>query len=247
MKLTVLGCAGSFPGPDSPCSAYLLQADGFSLVIDLGNGSLSALQRHHDLYDVDAVLISHLHPDHWIDLCSYLVVRKYGSRAAGLPRVPVYGPEGTRQRLASASAERDGGTGVFDHRALSAGTTRIGPFEVTVRRMNHPVETYGVRIEHGGGALAYSADTGACDELVELATDADVLLCEASFLDEAGNVPNLHLSGREAGEHATAAGARRLLLTHLVAWHDQERVLAEARAAYDGPLEAVKPGAIYDI
>jgi ribonuclease BN (tRNA processing enzyme) len=119
---------------------------------------------------------------------------------------------------------------------------------VTVDRVNHPVETYGVRLEHGGRVLCYSSDTAACDTLVRLAQGADVFLCEASYLDGVDNPPDLHLTGREAGEVATKAGVGRLLLTHLVTAWGSESVTHEAAAsAFAGPVEIVRPGARYDI
>lgn len=247
MKLTVLGCAGSFPSADSPCSSYLVEAGGFRLLVDLGNGALGALQRYSDLYGVDAVLLSHLHPDHWIDLLQYLVARKY-ARDTELPVLPVYGPANLPERLAAAYGEPDPSAGVFALHPVRPGTVHIGPLRITLGLVNHPVEAYGMRIEHNGRVLAYSGDTGSSEVLVELARDADALLCEASFLEVEDNVPDLHLTGRQAGEHAALAGVRRLLLTHLVAaWGDERRTLSEARSTFDGPVEVVHSGAVYDI
>jgi ribonuclease BN (tRNA processing enzyme) len=225
-----------------------VEAGGFRLLVDLGNGSLGALQRYAGLYDVDAVLISHLHPDHWIDLCQYLVARKYAKHGTQ-PVLPVYGPAGTAERVAAAYGEgHDPAAGVFDYRTLGEGTFRLGPLEITTCLVNHPVETYGVRISHGGRSLTYSSDTAESDALVALAKGTDAFLCEASFLDSQENVPDLHLTGRGAGEHAARAGARRLLLTHLVpAWGDEAQTVAGARSAYCGPIEVVRSGAVYDL
>ena len=192
MRLTIIGCSGSFPGPESPASSYLLEAEGFRLVLDLGNGALGVLQRHASLYDIDAVALSHLHADHCLDMCGYWVARRYGP-GGPQPAIPVHAPDGAAQRLTlaygpEAAAGRSSGPGMaeaFTFHSLAPGTRSIGPFQVTTARMNHPVETYGFRFEHGGRALAYSADTGPCDALVDLARDADLLLCEAAFLDRA--------------------------------------------------------------
>jgi ribonuclease BN (tRNA processing enzyme) len=247
VRLTVLGCAGSFPSADSPCSSYLVEAGGFRLLLDLGNGALGPLQRYAGLYDIDAVLLSHLHSDHWIDLCQYLVARKY-ARHATLPPLPVHGPVGTADRVAAAYGDPHAADGVFEFLTLKEGSFDLGPLRVTTCLVNHPVETYGVRVEHGGRTLVYSSDTAESPALVDLATGADSLLCEASFLEGADNVPDLHLTGRGAGEHATRAGVGRLLLTHLVpAWGDEERTLAEARSAYAGPIEVVHSGAVYEV
>jgi ribonuclease BN (tRNA processing enzyme) len=123
----------------------------------------------------------------------------------------------------------------------------IGPLRVTAAHMNHPVETFGFRLEHAGRSLAYSADTGPADALVGLARDADVLLCEASFAEPAGvgatALPeNLHLTGRQAGQHAARAGVGQLVLTHLVPWNDQSQTLDEAGQAFTGPLTLAASG-----
>ena len=249
MRLTVLGCAGSFPGPDSPCSSYLVEADGFHLLVDFGTGSLSTLQRFAGLYSVDAIVLSHLHLDHVFDACSYVVPRRYAP-AGALPPVPLYAPAGAPERLACAyggpaEASIDD---VYDFHTMIPGTFTIGPFQVVAERVNHPVETYGVRIEHHGRALAYSADTGACDALVRLAQHADVFLCEASYLDGEDNPPDLHLTGREAGEAAAKAGVGQLLLTHLVtAWGDPAATYDAATGSFSGPVWLVRPGDRYEI
>jgi ribonuclease BN (tRNA processing enzyme) len=247
MKLTVLGCAGSFPGPEAACSAYLVEADDFRLLIDFGPGSLGALQRYAGLMAVDAMVLTHLHCDHILDACSYVVVRRYAP-GGPYPPIPVYAPAGAPDRLAAAyAADQAPLDDVFTFYALQPGTFPIGPFSVTVDRVNHPIETYGVRVEHGGTAIAYSADTAPCDALVRLAHGAELFLCEASYLDEEPHPPDLHLTGREAGETATKAGVGRLLLTHLItAWGSEAQTYDAASAAFAGPVEIVRPGSRYD-
>jgi ribonuclease BN (tRNA processing enzyme) len=248
MRLTVLGCAGSFPGPESACSAYLFLAEGFTLLVDFGSGSLSALQRYADMYRVDAILLTHLHGDHMLDACSYVVVRRYAP-GGPLPPVPVYAPAGTPDRIAAAySAEAEPVDDVYTFYSLQPGTFPIGPFTVTVDRVNHPIETYGVRVEHGGRVVTYSSDTAPCESLLRLAQDADLFLCEASYLDGVANPPGLHLTGGEAGEAATKANVGRLLLTHLVpAWADESSIIEAARSTYVGPVDVIRPGARYDL
>ena len=253
MRLTVVGCSGSYPGPDSPASCYLVEApyDGGThrLVLDLGNGAIGPLQRHTDLLDVDAVLLSHLHADHCLDLCPYYVVRKFHPDRPSQP-LPVYGPAGTADRIAAACdlpGFSDRSQEFAFHRWQPGTSLTLGPFQVDVTPMEHPGEAYAMRVQHDGRVLAYSGDTGPCDALVEVARDADLLLCEASFLERPDNPTQLHLTGREAGEHATKAAARRLVLTHVPAWHDAQQVLAEATPAYGGPLELATPGVTYDV
>lgn len=262
MRLTVLGCSGSGPGPRSPASGYLVHAGGTRLLLDLGNGAFGALQRHLDPWALDAAVLSHLHADHCADMSNLVVHRRYHpAPPAGAVALPVYAPDGAAERLAAAyaaSAEELGETDlsdVLDFRPVAGGGTVGGPGGGVVLRaapVEHPVSAYAVRLEHGGASLVYSGDTGPSAGLVELARGADVLLCEASWphvvpgrWDEPP--PGLHLSGRQAGEHATAAGVGRLLLTHVPAWCDPAAHLAEARAAFDGPVELVAADASYEI
>jgi ribonuclease BN (tRNA processing enzyme) len=248
MQLTVIGCSGSFPGPDSPASCYLLEAEGFRLVMDMGNGALGVLQQYAGLFEVDAVCLSHLHADHCVDMGAYWVARQYAPGGAR-PPIPVYGPAGTVERVAgvllgSGETEAASVRERFDVRDLTVGTREIGPFRITAEHMNHPVETFGFRVEHAGWQVAYSADTGETDALVRLAAGVDVLLSEASFQDNHDNPPDLHLTARQAGEHAARAGAGHLVLTHLVPWYDRERSLTEAAASYCGPLSAATSGLV---
>jgi len=245
MDLTIVGCSGSYPGPESAASCYLAVADGFRLLLDVGNGSLGALQRHADLAGIDAVCLTHLHADHCLDMCSYHVVRTYHP-AGPFPPIPVYGPDGTADRLAMAAGPDAGRamTESFDFVTLKPGTFGIGPFTVTVDHMRHPVETFGFRLEHGGRTITYSGDTGPAESLVGLAAGADVLLCEASFAPGPGLPPDLHLTARQAGEHAARAGVGRLVLTHLVPWNAGDDAAGEAAAAYRGPLSLAEPGMV---
>lgn len=245
MDLTIVGCSGSFPGPASPASSYLAVADGFKLLIDVGNGAFGALQRYTSGEAIDAVLLSHLHSDHCLDMCSYMVFRT-AHPAGPLPRIPVYGPAGTPDRLDLASGGRGDHpmAAAFDFVTLTPGKTEIGPFAVTADVMNHPVETFGIRLEQGGRAIAYSADTGPTERLVSLAGAADVLICEASFTDGPDLPADLHLTARQAGEHATRAGVGRLVLTHLVPWNSRSVSLAEAATSFGGPLSLAEPGQV---
>jgi ribonuclease BN (tRNA processing enzyme) len=248
VRLTVIGCSGSFPGPDSPASSYLLEHQGFRLLLDLGNGALGPLQRHTGLADINAVCLSHLHADHCLDLCGFWVAQTYAPDGPG-PRIPVYGPAGTAHRMAQAYGldEHPGMTRAFDFGTLQPGVREIGPFRVTLARMNHPVETFGFRVEAGGVGIAYSADTGESAALVELARGADLMLCEASFLDGPRLPEGVHLTARQAAEHAARAGVGRLVLTHLVPWNDRERSRAEAAACFGGQLSLATSGLVIDL
>ncbi|WP_309649473.1 MBL fold metallo-hydrolase [Nocardioides sp.] len=251
MRLTVVGCSGSYPGPDSAASCYLLEADHdgrtWRILLDLGNGALGQLHRHIDPLTVDAVLVSHLHADHFLDLCGYYVMRKYHPTGAQ-PRIPVWGPSGTSDRLALAyGLPLDPGMHEeFDFRVYD-GPLRIGPFAITPVPVDHPVDAFGLRVEADGRAIGYSGDTGPCAGLDTVAADADLLLAEASFRSQDTNPPHLHLTGTDCGEAATRAGARRLVLTHVPPWFDPQTAVDEARAVFDGPLELAVAGAVYEL
>lgn len=255
----MLGCSGSAPGPDSPASSYLVQHDGFSLVLDLGNGAFGALQRHLRPVDVGAVLLSHLHPDHCGDMYAYQVALAHGADKRDSP-LPVHGPAHTQQRIAAlgqadplapAPSSPAGAPPLFAFGDLAdalAAPVRIGPFLIRTALMAHPVTTYGIRVEAPDGtALAYSGDTGPSDALVELARGAELLLCEASFIPEEPAPPGLHLDGRQAGEHAARAGVHSLLITHVPPWCSAPDAVRWAASAFDGPTAAAADGAVYQI
>jgi ribonuclease BN (tRNA processing enzyme) len=261
MRCTVIGCSGSFPGPDSPASCYLVEADDaagrtWRVLLDLGNGALGPLQRHVRLADVDAVLLTHLHADHCLDLCGFYVAIKYDPDGARPARLPVFGPKGTADRLARAydlptepgmSAELDVGT-LADAEPLT-----LGPFTVTPYRVLHPVEAFGLRVSVTGRdgrtrVLAYTGDTDDCPALDEIARDADLLLAEAAFHEgRDDDVRGIHMTARRAGAVASRAGARRLVLTHLPPWNDPDRALREARETWSGPLELARAGTVFTV
>jgi ribonuclease BN (tRNA processing enzyme) len=248
MRLTVVGMAGSFPGPDSPASCYLLEHDGHRIVLDLGNGAIGALQRYADPYEIDAVVLSHLHADHCLDLTAYYVMRKYRPQGPA-PTIPVLGPTGTACRMAAAYdlPEEPGMTGEFEFRDHVA-VTEVGPFRITTAPANHPVEAYSLRVDAGGRSLVFSGDTGSTDALVELSRGADLALFEASFLSRYENLPpNLHLTATEAAQHAMRAEVDRLVLTHLVPWTPQDETREEAAAVFTGDLALAAPGLVVDI
>lgn len=252
MRLTVVGCSGSFPGPQSPASCYLVEHDGARIVLDLGNGALGPLAAHADLRALDAVLLSHLHADHCLDLTSLYVARRYHPDGPPATPLAVRGPAGTDRRIADAyragPRDRDGAMGlVFRFVEHSPDPVQVGPFTVSVARVAHPVPAYAIRVEAGGRSLVYSGDTGPTPALVELARGADLALFEASFLTGPANPTGLHMTGRQAAEHAREAGVARLVLTHLVSWNDPQATLAEGRSAFDGELALAAPGMVVQL
>ncbi|MCW2770204.1 MAG: fold metallo-hydrolase [Aeromicrobium sp.] len=253
MRLTVIGCTGSFAGPDSPASCYLLEApfDGriYRLLVDLGSGAFGPLQRYSTIRDIDAIALSHLHADHCFDMSGFYVVSRYHP-AGAFDRIPVHAPDGAGDFLVAAYGveENTGMREQFDFQPWQdGGTVQLGPFTVTSVRVNHPVPAFAMRIATADRTLAYSGDTGPTEALLDLVAGADVFLCEASFVESGTNPPNLHLTGAEAGDYATRGGVGRLLVTHIPTWTDRAEVETDVKTAWDGPYELVTAGSTYDV
>ena len=256
MRLTIVGCSGSYPGPESAASCYLREAehDGrtWRILLDLGNGALGQLHRYADPLSIDAVFVSHLHADHCLDLCGYYVMRKYHPTGPQ-PRIPVWGPEGTAERMARAYdlPEAPGMTEEFAFMEYGSrehdGPVELGPFRVEAHQVVHPVTAFALRVTADGRTLVYSGDTGPCPALDEAAAGAHLLLAEASFQTGDDNPPDLHLTGADCGRTASSAGVERLVLTHVPPWHDAAVAEAEARAEWSGPVELARAGATYEV
>ena len=252
MKLTIIGCSGSFPGPDSPASCYLLEAEhdgrAWRILLDLGSGALGALQRYVDPLTIDAVFLSHLHPDHYFDLSGLYVLWKYHPEGAR-PSIPVWGPKGVAKQAARAYglSKETGMSAEFEFHEYGDEAVRLGPFTVHASKVVHPIRAYGMRVESEGRVLVYSGDSGPCRKLVNLAAGADLFLCEAAFVEGDENPTDLHLTGKQAGTVAAEAQVGRLVLTHIPPWHDPHVVEAEAREAFTGPMDLAVSGATYTV
>lgn len=253
MRLTIIGCSGSFPGPQSPASCYLLQAhhEGrtWSVVLDLGSGALGPLQQYVDPTTLDAVVLSHLHADHFLDLCGLYVMQRYHPHGFQRP-VPVWGPADTPLRVGLAYYGH-AGTEVSEFAftpVVDGSRFQVGPFAFTALRVNHPVEAYGYRIECGGRVLAFTGDTDACDALSVLAADADLMLADTAFIDGRDNERNIHMTGSRVAQAALdAGGVQRIMLTHMPAWNDPQVCRAQASAVWPGPVEIAVHGLVVDL
>ncbi|MBG6083615.1 MBL fold metallo-hydrolase [Zhihengliuella flava] len=266
MKLTIIGCTGSLPGPGSPASSYLVSAwDGereWQILLDLGSGAIGVLQRYTDLRDLDGVFISHLHPDHFMDLCGMHVSIRWDPNGWDRERMQVWGPQATKDRIETAyGLAPDDPEGmdqdfVFNTwRALQP--VEVGPFTITPFPVRHPIEeAYALRVEatepvEGGtmtSVLTYSGDTDSCAGLVDAARGADMFLCEAAFQEgRDDHIDGVHLTGKRAGQAATEAGVQRLLLTHIPVWTDINTVVDEAKEVYDGGIAIAVSGVTYGV
>lgn len=246
LELTVLGCSGSYAGgPGDACSGYLVQSPEATVAVDLGPGSLANLQAHVDIVDLDAVVISHEHPDHWLELPVLRNAMRYYLELEGLV---VYAPAGVLAQARTVIGELEP---TLTWTVVDADSrVQVRDQSLSFSRTDHPVETLAVRLEHRAGALrrsfVYSADTGpGWAAGPAFAAETDLLLCEASIpvADEGSGIP--HLSARQAGALAASAGAAHLVLTHIVPRVDPAAQMADAAGAYDGRLDLAVPGATF--
>ncbi|MEO8423778.1 MAG: MBL fold metallo-hydrolase [Actinomycetota bacterium] len=248
MELTVLGSSGTWPGPGRATCGYLVSHEGAHLWLDAGAGTFSRLQQWIRVDEMTAILISHGHPDHFSDMLMCFYARRYGG--LGDPGLPVYSPPDFTDKAALLVAE-EGMKVLLEDFAFTTvhdgDEFTIGPFAVKAFEMIHVgVQAFGYRIEAGGVTLAYSGDAGPASNLTELAHDADLFLCEATYQESNAMYP-FHLSARQAGEHAAKAGAKRLMLTHIVPTLDPAVSVAEASQVFDGPVSAADEGSVVEI
>lgn len=238
LAVTVLGCSGSFPGPGAACSGYLVDDGSTRIWVDAGPGTLANLQRHIGLDQLDAIVLSHEHPDHRSDLEGWNVVCQHLLERTGFP---VYAPAGLRERTYQPE------TPAFTWHVVTAGATvDIGAIRITFSRTDHGPETLAMRIEAGGRSLGYSADTGPAWSLAALGPGLDLALCEATLSIEEEDTMQ-HLSARQAGAQGRAAGAGRLVLTHLWPTLDVDKARRHGSDAFGAPVEIATAGARYEV
>ncbi|MGW2744254.1 MBL fold metallo-hydrolase [Streptomyces sp. NPDC001450] len=246
LTLTVLGTASPHPGPDRPCSGYLVSGGGAEVWVDAGPGTFAALQRHTDPARLTAIWISHLHADHSADLLAAAYAFAFGAMTPHAP-IPVYAPKDCARRLAGFFGRPDIEflKGVFDFRGLYDGhDVRHWNLRLTTRAVAHDTEAYGLRAESQGSVLAYSGDSGACPALTELASRADLFLCEAD-IDEhrvGEHLRPVHLTPEEAGRIARDAHVRELLVTHVGPTLTREAATERAAAVSGRPTYTAVEG-----
>lgn len=244
--MTVLGGCGAWPAAGQACSGYLFEQDGFRLLVDPGYATLPRLLAVADAAEVDAVLVSHGHPDHCADL--HPLVRARALAVEPPDPLPVYAlPE------AVAAVMSLDGPGGLDHayqlREFTAGDRfEIGPFAVSTRLLPHFVPNAGLRLTSGGCSVVYTGDTGPSPEIAALARGADLLLAEASFPEVMpGRFAGMLSTARQAGKDATRAGVGQLMVTHLWPGTPPEQAVAAAQAGYAGPVSVAGPGVTVDV
>lgn len=232
LRITVLGSSGSYPAPSRACSGYLVRGSGVNLVVDLGSGTLANLQEHIAIADIDAIVLSHRHPDHWLDLGVLKTAWKYG---LGREDLRVHGTADTR---AIADVVTDGLAPTFDWTDIVEGDElHIGALTVRFAWTEHYVPTLAVLVSDGTASVGYSADTGPGWSFAAFDQSIDLAVCEATHLRDAEGQGVLHLSGRQAGTMCRDAGVGRLVLTHAAPGTDLGAIQAEAAAAFGAEVD----------
>ncbi len=262
MRITVLGKSPAWQDAGGACSGYLVEEDDFALLLDCGNGVFSKLRRHRDYVDVDAVLISHLHADHFLDLVPFSYALMYAPRqqpvaVGGWPgtsspaRPDLHAPKGAGdmfRHLVSCWGDEELVARAFDLSEYDGpDQLSIGPFEVSFCEVPHYTRTFAVEIAVRGARLTYSADCSPNEGLVHFARDTDLLLIEATLPRPERTGMRGHLTPSEAGEHGALAGARRLVLTHFSDELDPDWARAEAAETFGRPVELAHEGAVYEL
>jgi ribonuclease BN (tRNA processing enzyme) len=262
MRVTVLGKSPSWQDAAGACSGYLVQEGDFTLVLDCGNGVFSKLRPLCDYVDVDAVMISHLHADHFLDLVPFSYALCYAPRqqpvpVAGWPgtdhpaRPDLYVPSGATamfRRLVGCWGNEDLIENAFSvHEYAAQDQLRVGPLGVRFCEVPHFTATCAIELSSNGSRLTFSADCSPNQELVRFARDTDLLLIEGTLPRPERTGIRGHLTPREAGEHGEQANARRLVLTHYSDELDPEWARAEVAQAYGGPVELAQEGDVYTL
>jgi ribonuclease BN (tRNA processing enzyme) len=240
VQLVILGSGGGWPRPHRAASGYLVQEGDFHLWLDAGTGTMAELQEHIGLFDVDAIVVSHKHFDHFLDIYPYFLSIWYDERRTG--RVPLYAPPAVFEHALQLEPHLGD---VFESKPVELGSRfEVGPFRVRTAAMSHPVPTMGMRFESDGTALTYTADTGPSEEMVRLAHGSNLLLSEATWLKRPSTAPiDLHMTAAEAGDHGRRAEAGRLLLTHIWPASDPADAVEEAdRTFLGGQVQFAEPG-----
>jgi ribonuclease BN (tRNA processing enzyme) len=247
LTLTVIGSAAAWStDPSRPSSCYLVEADHDAIALDLGQGSFAALARVRPPETLSAVLVSHLHPDHHVDL---VALRHYLNFARGesiSSRVALHGPAPLRSRYDAFLNER-GFLGRLGGADLEAGEFEVGPFAIEAARVTHIDDAFAFRVRRRAAttdspALVYSGDCGKWSDLLPLVRPGDTLLSEAFWSAGEAQAADMHLTARDAGAAAAEGRAARLVLTHLGEDHDRALATSAARAVFDGEVLLAEPG-----
>ncbi|RHW34403.1 MBL fold metallo-hydrolase [Oceanobacillus profundus] len=241
MKLTVIGCWGGYPARDGATSSYLLEKEGFSLLIDVGSGALSKLQKYKAVADLDAVIISHYHHDHIADVgvLQYAKLIEYYVKGAN-KRLPIYGHTADQASFQALTHDYTKGMPYNPKEEL-----KLGPFTIQFFETVHPVTCYGMRITDGENVIVYTADTSYKSEWKDFAQGADLLIVDCNYYAGQDGTKAGHMNSEEGAKIAKAAGVDTLMLSHLPQYGDIHQLVIEAKNHYKGNVRLAEEGTIW--
>ncbi len=248
MRLIVLGKSPAWPDPGGACSGYLLEHDGFTLLLDCGAGVLGKLTEVSDYLALDAVLISHLHADHILDLIPFSYALHLSPRRSDPPRrPPLHAPPDSLDmfhRLGACWSDEGLITEAFAVTEYDPeAAVQVGPFRVRFREVPHYTQSFACELSADGSRITFGADCGPNDALTDFAQDTDLLIVEASLRVPDTDVPRGHMTPLEAGQAGRAARAHRLLVTHFSDELGADWVRQESTRGYGSEVILAASGA----
>ena len=248
MRLTILGSSASYAGPGQACAGYLVEGGGARVLFDCGNGVLAKLEGVADPHSIDAIFITHGHPDHFVDLYAFQALLRYAPGGPA-PALPLYAPNTLFERMTALLSDRGASelAEAFVYTQLCADCpVTVKELTITARAVEHTNPTFALVAEADGVRLCYTADTAATDEVLEAARGADLLLAEATLPEEyEGRAP--HLTSSQAGRLAREADASALVLTHVWPTNDRSAMVVAAAAEFDGPVSVASEYSMYEV
>lgn len=242
MKLTIIGFWGGYPNKDGATSAYLLEKDNYKVMLDMGSGALSKLQKYAEIAELDAVVLSHYHHDHIADIgvLQYAKLIDYYVHQHD-QKLKIYGHIEDRESFASLTHQYTEGVGYHPEKVLE-----IGPFQIRFLKTHHPVTCYGMRITDGKDTIVYTADSSYTTDWIDFSKHADLLVTDCNYYQgQDGSGPG-HMNSEEAGRIAQAADVKKLVLSHLPQFGDLQQLKEEAKQMYHGEIILAHEGYVWE-
>lgn len=241
MKITIVGIWGGYPAPDGATSAYIVEKDGFSLVIDMGSGALAKIQKYTHVMDIDAVILSHYHHDHVADIGVLKYARLVQSYLTDKAEVlPIYGHKEDQTGFELLTGDYTEGIAYDPNKSLE-----IGPFSITFLKTNHGVPCYGMRITDGETVFVYTADTAYQKDWISFAKDAHLLIADCNFYEEQDGSKAGHMNSKEGAMIAEEANVEELILSHLPQYGNNKQLVEEARQYFSGNIQLAYEGLVW--